>query len=216
MGWNEKAKLPALAWVLLSTVLGLAGVVLWIGLTESFELAQTGLRWAVIGMGVALVGLTLGGYCLARNFKIVSVLCLIVLGLGFGVIGHGLKSVSPTKPLAEEWQSLPKDTLFYFRGYEEPGVIYYSNRRWAIESPSPQSNLEKPSVWLWQNNERRLENFVKRRFLGQSPKDRATLLDAETARILEEQGYRKTPIQGVNLARISWMEGEVWLPPHSP
>jgi len=158
----------------------------------------SGLKLCLAGMGVALLGLTALLHASRRR----AVPALLLIGAGFLTVGVGLRSCIPGPQLQSWFHTLPKETVFSFKGYSEPNLIFYSDRIWQ-HCHDPQKFLDGPGprVLVITEYQMKLEDYVKR----EPAKDLRNELDA-----MNTKGYSMFRFEGFNPARSAFMTLRVY------
>jgi 4-amino-4-deoxy-L-arabinose transferase-like glycosyltransferase len=154
-------------------------------------------------------------------FRLWSGLTIPVIGIGV-CVGFGsayLREYAPAIRLMPVFQAMPAETRYFFSGFEEPSLIYYSNRHWdkLPDAPERRRLLEQPGpkLLVLLKREKRLESYLAARFPSVFPPGRTkSRQNAESlTQDLRALGYRSATAAGVNTAHISWVEVEAWYRP---
>jgi hypothetical protein len=170
------------------------------------------LRWALLAIILAvfcLIKLALLARFQKWDWMIVSVL---VLGFAFSEIGYQLHYLSPAVRLSPLLQKMPANTDFIFSGFEEPSLVFYSDRRWRSESlQNPEwVKASGPRMIVWLKSESRLDRCIKSMFSKSAPDPRieSSVPNQEQTDFLNSNGYLFVNLSGINFARASWVELE--------
>ena len=161
----------------------------------------SGLKLCLAGAGVAVLGLTALPYASRRR----AALALLLAGAGCLGIGNGLRTCVPGPQLQSWFHTLPEDTVFAFKGYSEPNLVFYSDRIWEhCGDPQEFLNQPGPRVLVITEYQMKLEDLLKR----EPPKDLREELNA-----LDTPGYSLSRFEGFNPARSAFMTLRVYYRP---
>ncbi len=130
----------------------------------------------------------------------------------FWLLGASLRIVEPALTLRPLWKSLPPDTVFRASGYTEPSLVFYSGRRWLMDSeeegPGSSSSGTAPSFSVRLRRERTLQDAFRWLFSGRPPLRDSSPFSASPVR--SNDGWLgATRIEGFDSARFSWVDLEV-------
>ncbi|MGI9212197.1 MAG: ArnT family glycosyltransferase [Methylococcaceae bacterium] len=187
---------------------------------EYFPPEMTDLRHFIMALAGIFGGLSLLGFaaCRRKVLLVVVSLCIVSTGLYQGSVR--LRGLSPSMALTGLLSDLPESTEFQAVGFEEPSLVYYSHRHWSVGSLA-EKNLDNAiaqpgtRVILLQRHETRLEAYMARyltwiRTPAQKPEsDR--LKHWVDALEKAQSGYKVHHLSGINTARLSWVEMDVWI-----
>ena len=153
----------------------------------------SGLKLCLGGMGASMLGLT--GLLTASRRR--TVLALLLAGAGFMGLGNGLRSCVPGPQLQAWFRIMPPETVFAFKGYSEPNLVFYSDRIWnRCKDAQEFLNGPGPRMLVVTEQQMKLEDFIK----GEPPKDLRKELDA-----MNTEGYGMFRFEGFNPARSAFM-----------
>jgi len=195
-------------------------LLLLIGVGEDFAPEKLPLRHFVLALAAIAGGLTLTAWTAAQRKHGLVLAGLIMVATGFRAGSHSLHSLSPVAALAPVFQAMPEDTLFAAQGFEEPSLVYYAHRHWSMGIETAE-DMEKfiaeagPRVVLLQRGETRLDAWLARYLtflrLPKPKPDTPSLKRWLTRLETPASGYRLIRQAGVNTARLSWVELDIWI-----
>jgi hypothetical protein len=141
---------------------------------------------------------------------------LICIVLCVDTLGGSLRSISPAARLSEMFSTLPNKTKCYYHGFEEPSLVYYSNKRWENWGDD-MDTLNKPDseILVVLREETRLEDYfamIYPSFFKPRARNFHTL-SAQQESELYAMNYRPFTVSGLNFARCSWVKVEAWCKP---
>jgi hypothetical protein len=119
--------------------------------------------------------------------------------------------------LSEHLQSLPADARFLSSGYDEPSLVFYTQRRWEtgvnMNIVHEQLALSNPCAVVLLRREWTLDQWIKslvggQNALGLSAKDRSAEVDALRNQHPDLEYHL---VEGFNGARSSWTESVLLL-----
>ncbi|MFA5983278.1 MAG: glycosyltransferase family 39 protein [Methylococcaceae bacterium] len=201
-------------------VSALAASLLWI----AFSLAQNEpytdktlpIKTAVYALISIFLGLLLAALFVKNKFLNGAWLAILIISSSFVCLGKSLRAMSIAVQLEQVFQTLPPEAEHIYNGFEEPSLVYYSNAHWGNAHITAKA-IAKPGarLYLLLTKEIWLEDYLASQFprLIKSRKRQETRLPSSVYTALLINGYRYKPIHGLNLARISWVETEVWFRP---
>lgn len=200
------------------------------GYVISFELILTvALVW-VLGSHLQLEGvkgalgsilfllLSLNALLVAIRFRVAgAVLPLLgVLVLTQLFLAAEMRRISPVIPIAHILKGLPESARVVGIGFEEPSLVFYTNRVWdfdvEIEALAAELRTEagRKGCYVILERERRIEAMVHESWSGQ-PARALGEMDVNL-RALAEGSHVVLPVQGLNFARMRWSEILVLFP----
>ena len=130
---------------------------------------------------------------------------------------QNLRRTSVTLQLSEHLQSLPADARFLSSGYDEPSLVFYTQRRWEtgvnMNIVHEQLALSNPCAVVLLRREWTLDHWIKSLAGGQnapgpSAKDRSAEVDALRNQHPDLEYHL---VEGFNGARSSWTESVLLL-----
>jgi 4-amino-4-deoxy-L-arabinose transferase-like glycosyltransferase len=188
-----------------------------IALFEDFPSAMLPIRSLVACSAGILFGLTAVVWLLDRRWVYGGMFALLLVGFCLGLTGIYLRQLAPAVQLESLLKGMPENTQYYFEGFEEPSLIYYSNRHWdrlpsdaampAIIS-APGSRLV---VTL--QDETRLDAYWSQRIPWISPPKNRPMSERKLHLLGELQAsarYQFLETVGINPARMSWVKVVAW------
>lgn len=169
--------------------------------------------FALVGIfsGMLLTAIMVKNRCLAA-----AAASVLIISVSFVYLGKSLRELSIAAQLQPLFHNMPAKTEHYFHGFEEPSLVYYSDAHWQNGPISPELiNQSGPKLFLTLTKEIWLEDFLAKQFPGLFKKKQRpdTRLPDQIYSTLIADGYHYKPLHGLNLARISWVETEVWYKP---
>jgi hypothetical protein len=175
----------------------------------------------LIPLLLGLLFIFLGLFTLLHSFCSgawrIILLDLVILSVGWELVGHELRSMAPSIPIGEIAQRLPPEAPCLARGYSEPSLVFYSDRHWSLDRslPAIQQALQQPGAGL-------VVELVEERSIGQgvvwlikklqdsaTPSLRGNNYTHELAQLAAD-GWETREITGLNLARSSWVRLKVY------
>ena len=173
-------------------------------------------RIALIGLAAVLGGLLALGLLCGLGKRTQAKGAVLLVALGFLLLGAGLRPILPALPVAEIAASLPPDARCIGYGFTEGSLIFYTNRHWILMNDPAEFTAEMakpgPALIVVLDRETRIDSVLKwlpRRLLGlpATLKVDSRLPDSEhpTPSILLSPNNRKTSVSGINFARASWV-----------
>jgi 4-amino-4-deoxy-L-arabinose transferase-like glycosyltransferase len=156
---------------------------------------------------IYLFALSILGICVwMKKFTLtgISIAVIAVCGL---LVGIQLRQMHPTVQLSETFQQLPRNTNCIMERFNEPSLVFYSNQHWKQIWNLEEINTSKdsaPIVYVHPLREIRLDDYI------QSLLHQATIHESITPipysiEDLQQQGYKVLDVQGINVARASWV-----------
>ena len=147
-------------------------------------------------------------------------LSLSVLGLagGFWLLGTSLRRIEPAISLQSLWKGLRPGSVFAATGYTEPSLVFYSGRRWVMDSAEERtdffSSRPEPACVLRLNREATLQDGLRWLFSGR-PADRDPSPLPPSPVASDDPSTKRYRIEGFDSARFSWVVLDVRLRPES-
>jgi len=196
-----------------------AGILGSLAAMEEFSPEMLPLRGVLLSLSGLILALTLLAW-LARR-QIWSTLFIPLLGIGF-CMSQGaayLRQASPAVQLVPLFQRMPPETQYFYLGFEEPSLVYYSNRHWdKLGEPEGRHILEQagPRLLVFLKAEDRLEDHWASRlpWIFQEHQAKVPQLHNGLDQELKTAGYESVAVEGVNTARLSWVKVEAWYKEH--
>ena len=210
-----------LFYLICTLALGTAGVLGGIALLVDFAPEMSPLRPVVGSVALILFGLTALAWLAKQRWWCATIVAVIMVGLGLQQAGAGLRLLSPAVRLEGLMQSMPAQTRYWYSGYEEPSLVFYSNRRWerlpAEAAVSEILSAQGPCFIVLLREEIRLNDYLSRalpilhptRIKPPSAFQKALLSQLEDP----NSAYRAIKVAGVNPARLSWVRVDAWYKP---
>lgn len=175
------------------------------------------IRKLLFAASAGLIGLVIIGWSPMRGKAVLFIAGILLLMLTLHIAGTILRQSSVTVQLGSLTQTLPADTKLLSTGFNEPGVVFYSHRRWErhgdmdheirneMMEPGPRAVLlldrEKPLEYFFRQ-EARTRFGINCRL---KQKDFSADNDA-----LPTNGYSTVFLEGFNPARTSWATVRVY------
>ncbi|MBU0677481.1 MAG: glycosyltransferase family 39 protein [Verrucomicrobia bacterium] len=163
--------------------------------------AGAGLRIATAGLAAVFLGLT-GIALLVKTSRMRSTLfCVVAVGLGLALTGKGLRDVSASVRLINEFKQMPDNCTFAAFDYKEPSLVFYSDHVWKMTSDPAEilqtASCAGPCFLVVQTEEWKPDRWIQRK----SPES------SDTADILsgDWSGWTRKDVEGLNLARFTWV-----------
>lgn len=221
MSHNPPDRLQNLLFTIVITGGWVVALVLLVIATEEYVPSEmTGLRPFIMALAVIFAGLSLLGWaarCQNHWFILVS---LLIVSTGLYQGSTRLRELSPSVALTSLMSDLPDEAEYLAAGFEEPSLVYYSHKHWNMGLMVEQAldnDLSRPGtrVILLQRHETRLESYMSRYLTWV----RKPVQKPESERLkhwvgaLEKarSGYTVHHLSGINTARLSWVEMDVWI-----
>jgi hypothetical protein len=128
-----------------------------------------------------------------------SVPCLVSATASLCLLGTSLRAVTPAIQLQELLRQLPATAEFASYRYGEPSLVFYSARHWESLSKEPELKefLARPGPRIVVCQERDVR--VDDRWRKVARRGAGTLPD------LSDTDYQRVDLQGLNIARTSWV-----------
>lgn len=172
------------------------------------------LRWALASVALLCWALALLQLGLIKAKRTIMIIGLILVSVGFSALGRSLRASTVSVEIGRVLGASEAKT-YWGIGYGEPSLIYYTHHFWDF-----------PSKEEWASQAGQLESspadviIVKRReWRDKRLLDLFTKGDWEVANLTGEAellpdvmpvNWRKQTLRGLNLARFSWVELELW------
>ncbi|MDD4933878.1 MAG: glycosyltransferase family 39 protein [Methylacidiphilaceae bacterium] len=143
-------------------------------------------------------------------------LSVLALAGSFHLLGTSLRTVEPALALQRLWKDLPGETVFVASGYTEPSLVFYSHRRWIMnseaESPGSLSDATAPTFSVHLARESSLPDALRWLLSGRAAIRLSTPLSPPSAQSNDVQ-LKTAHIEGFDSARFSWVDLEVRVRP---
>ncbi len=144
--------------------------------------------WPVLGLVMLMLALRFKRVPLALAGVLV-----VAVGTAFGAAK--LRAASATLQLLPTFRQLPAQTQCAGWRFGEPSLVFYSNHRWDFPT-----GIDALSAWMT-NSGPRLVVYAEREVrLRRQPAD----FSADLA-LLPTNGYQQATVEGINIARASWL-----------
>jgi len=197
--------------VVLSIPFVIALILILFALIQPFSPTYLPLKPFSLAASGGLIGLSIMGIGPRRGKPIISIIGIVITACSLVLFGQHFRSVSITANLPEELDTLPEDTQFLSTGFNEPGVVFYSRKRWdrygdldenfiaTMKKPGPKAVLlletERPAEYFFQQ--------LARTYFGSTRTPRQKDFTERNAN-LPTNGYKTVMSEGINPARTSW------------
>jgi hypothetical protein len=149
--------------------------------------------WPVLGLVMLMLALRLKRPALALAGVIV-----VVVGMAFGAIK--LRALTATIQLLPAFRGMPTQTECAGFRFGEPSLVFYSNHRWSFLP-----DATALSAWMTNSGPRFAVCMERETRL----RKRTTDYSADLAS-LPTNGYQQTTIEGLDIARASWVRLRVY------
>lgn len=213
---GEYSKLRAISFGAVAIVGIIAGGLLaGIALYETFPAEMSALRGMSICLAGVVLSLTLMAWVAnARRWK-VMVIPFLALAMSLSQGAAYFREVSPAVRMVPLFQAMPRETRCYYLGFEEPSLIYYSNRTWERFRQDPELNqtlAAGPVMIVLLKEEQELEKYLHFRLPRVFKNHQREIPHIENSLYpqLLQMGYRSQEVAGINAARLSWVKFDVW------
>ncbi|MBD3265909.1 hypothetical protein GF373_04510 [bacterium] len=131
---------------------------------------------------------------------------LLLMAVCSSTIGTQLEKIVPAEQMKPLMRSMPAETYFIMRDFEEPSLIFYSNRHWQKEfttfNKSQLWAIDGPVFTVLVEKEYRLEDYFK----PEIEKNEQTEMNPQLQERVKQAGYTIKRYSGLNLARASWVK----------
>jgi 4-amino-4-deoxy-L-arabinose transferase-like glycosyltransferase len=179
-----------------AALLLVAGVAPW-------QAALLPLRQALIGVAMVLGALIALAVLVLRGKVRWAVPTIVTAGMGFLLIGFGLRPLLPAIAVADRTRALPPETRCVAAGYTEGSLVFYTGRHWTMAS-SPKEYAEAcaqpgPVIGVQLAREIKID-WVLRWLTARLTGHPAELRVEETPTVGDGP-----LISGINFARASWV-----------
>ncbi len=156
----------------------------------------------VLGLVVVMIGIR-------RNRPVFAAIGLAGVAAGMALLGANLRVATATIQLLPTFRQMPAGTKCAGLHFGEPSLVFYSNERWdfAFDAAGLAAFMT--------NSGPRLVVCAEQETKLAGPKQhwkRVTDYSAEMAS-LPTNGYRQATIEGLNIARTSWVKARVFYRP---
>ena len=176
--------------------------------------------WAVLWFGVTLFAFGMFAHFRNRRQYLASYFALALIGTGAFFFAAQARALGATREVGAFLESNARDGRGLGVRILEPSLVFYGNRFWDFSRYDTDwleiIDEKKPSAILLLKREHNLIPalvpglFTK---VGQEvPKPKRDFSE-EVDGFQPPDGYLSTPIQGINFARPSWVELELWYLP---
>lgn len=199
---------------------GIAATLLWfiadIAQNEQYNEQTLPLKTVAFALVGIFSGMLLAAIMVKNRCLTAAAASILIITTSFVYLGKSLRELSIAAQLQPVFSSMPTATEHYFYGFEEPSLVYYSNARWQNGPITPELiNQPSPKLFLTLTKEIWLEDFLAKQFptLFKKKQRADARLPDQVYGALIADGYRYKPVHGLNLARISWVDTEVWYKP---
>lgn len=169
--------------------------------------------WIVVGVftviGIVLppvLGLVLLVIAVRYNRFALAAVAVVIIGVSTAVYAVKLRSATATIQLLPTLRQMPVRTECVGLRFGEPSLVFYSNHRWSFAPDA--AGL---SAWMTNSGSRLVVCTEKEWRLG-GPKHnwkRVSDYSAELAGF-PTNGYQQTTVEGLNIARGSWVKLRVF------
>lgn len=216
--WRWVSRIYNLVFASLAIVSVIAGIALmiWTPGPAAPEFASSARDlFAPYLMGVGIIILSISGMWTCWNHSngwIGTWVCAVVLGATMIFLGTHSQKWGLSRQIGQDIQHLPESIQPIAIGYREPSLVFYGRRQWDLTKSDTWSDPGPQSVVVIKTFELQIEDFTKGIFLGFADIRGETIPDSPLQRAV--QAHRVDPssparitfIQGLNFARMSWVE----------
>jgi 4-amino-4-deoxy-L-arabinose transferase-like glycosyltransferase len=162
-------------------------------------------------MMLGFVGILMGLEFVAVNFEARQWVRLgaglAMVAAGSWVAAHGMKEVALSPRIAAVATGC--EGKFAAVGYTEPSLVYYAGHKWDMFPASPEGLAEavagNPEILVVLRKQANTD-----RMLGFSKKEARDTNYAPLAEHLAAEGYARIELSGLNIARFSWADVDVY------
>lgn len=200
-------------WAVCGAGIALAAALIGAAWGESFSKEIYFLRMVLFSLSGIVLCMTLMALLAKKELRWTVFMPVVAIALCAHVLGKNLRELSPAAQLSSVFKQLPKETQCYFQGFEEPSLIFYSNRQWqTFGGFSDIARRPSPQLVVSLREEIRLERYMKENWnrwmkKNEQPEETVTSFSSDAL----TNGYQRiTTIEGVNLARSSWIKIEIF------
>ena len=198
-------------WIVLAFPPVLAVIVILFSLIYPFQPPYTVLRPMFLAFGGGLIGMGLIGLAPRRGSKLLLALGILLFMGSLSIFGTNFRKASITVRLGETFRQFPADIEYISTGFNEPGIVFYSHRRWdrhgdLDDELKAQLAQPGPRVVVLLEKEQPLESFFQqfaRDHFGSDCRIRQKDFSDINAGLATE-GYQTMLVEGLNPARTSW------------
>ena len=197
-----------------------AGILSGMAMMEEFSPETLPLRGVLLSLSGLISALTLLVWIARRKLSSALIIPLLGIGLCMSQGAAYLRQASPAVQLVPLFQRMPPETQYFYHGFKEPSLVYYSNRHWDELDQQPEGRrvLEQagPRLLVLLKTEYRLEDYWASRSprIFQEHRPKIPQLDSGLYQDLKRMGYQSVAVEGVNTARLSWVQVEAWYKEH--
>jgi 4-amino-4-deoxy-L-arabinose transferase-like glycosyltransferase len=197
-----------------------AGILSGMAMMEEFSPETLPLRGVLLSLSGLISALTLLVWIARRKLSSALIIPLLGIGLCMSQGAAYLRQASPAVQLVPLFQRMPPETQCFYHGFEEASLVYYSNRHWDELNQQPEGRrvLEQagPRLLVLLKTEYRLEDYWASRSprIFQEHRPKIPQLDSGLYQDLKRMGYQSVAVEGVNTARLSWVQVEAWYKEH--
>lgn len=229
-GWGSATLCRVLRWLFRGVALLIMVAAVWVHFHFG-EAAGVSLVFTAIAF-LLFLSLMLAESIYKRQSTRVWIACVGLI-VGWWGLGFTMRQNSVVVPMADKLQTAATGEPAWAVRFNEPSLVFYGNRTWSMfpDEKSLLAGLEKlsmdnppPGLVLLQSKEIKLD-----RELGAGIQDWFTGKQGESGRrdsqeLTEEQqqldeirrkldfaGYQRYTYSGMNYARFTWVELELWL-----
>lgn len=189
-------------WIVIALMTTVASVILFLAFRFPQAIAAPGLAGILLGL-IALVIAARAGRTLP------TAAALVVVGGYTALFADCLRNTTATTQIAPILQQMPAKAEFAGLRFGEPGLVFYSNHHWnfTLDEKGLASFMTSPGPRLVVCAEREWKiGGPKHNWMRIS--DYSTDLTA-----LPTSGYRQATVEGLNIARASWVRVRVYYLP---
>lgn len=191
--------------------MAIAVAVIVIAFGADFSSAYRPASAALLGCGAALIGLMMLAESVRRMEWRRHLTAVLVVGAGFGLIGHGLQPLLPSKQMAGLFKEMPPNTEYASWRFNEPSLVFYSHAPWTVVNTEDEARafLSRPGPRMLVHlaMEQDLDDCINHR-LDQRKDPVIKPYGAETLALLEDRTLTGRMVIGLNFAKSSLVEVE--------
>ncbi|MDD2236454.1 MAG: glycosyltransferase family 39 protein [Kiritimatiellae bacterium] len=190
----------------------LASLLFLFTLLYPFETIYLPIRRLLFAASLGLAGLIVMGLTPKRGKHALLIYGALLLALALTLTGRTLRNASVTEKVGAYIQNnLPPETRLYATGFNEPGVVFYSHRRWNFRPDPDEVMLEGmktpgPCAVLLLEREKKPDYFLRHiartRFDWNGPQREKN--HTEENEQLPTAGFNTLFFEGFNPASTSW------------
>lgn len=206
----------AIFWSVIGGAFVLALALISVGVFEKFTIFMRPLKVTLLCFAGIIFCWILAALWLKKGLRWSVLFPFIGVALCTHVFAASLRPLSPAARLAEIFPKKTQQGEFFFKGFEEPSMVFYSNQKWKTWD----GNLgvlrgDDSKMLVRLQKESKLENYLALRLpkIFRSKTSSFEELNDRQIKELVSMGYRSFVVEGINFARTSWVKIDAWYRP---